>query len=168
MSRVQLALNVSDLEASVAFYSTLFGAEPHKRRPGYANFALTEPPLKLVLIEVGTEARGHGTAGALNHLGVEVSGTDDVTAATDRLTAGGLATFSENDTTCCYALQDKVWVHDPAGAPWEVYTVKDENPANARPATASLEILGDGACCTSASGFDAAVDGEEKAQACCS
>jgi len=166
--RVQLALNVSDLEASVAFYSAMFGVEPHKRRPGYANFAIAEPPLKLVLIETSEAIRGTGTAGALNHLGVEVASIDVVGAARDRFTEAGLAAFDENDTTCCYALQDKVWVHDPAGAPWEVYTVKDENPANARPATASLEILGDGACCTSASGFDAAVDGEEKAQACCS
>jgi catechol 2,3-dioxygenase-like lactoylglutathione lyase family enzyme len=146
--RVQLALNVSDLEASVAFYSAMFGVQPHKRRPGYANFAITEPPLKLVLIETSEATRGTGTAGALNHLGVEVASTDDVTAARARFTDAGLAAFDENDTTCCYALQDKVWVHDPAGAPWEVYTVKDEDPADARPATASLEILGDGACCT--------------------
>ena len=166
--RVQLALNVSDLEASVAFYSAMFGVEPHKRRPGYANFAIAEPPLKLVLIETTGAARGTGAGGALNHLGVEVASSDDVTAARDRFTEAGLAAFDENDTTCCYALQDKVWVHDPAGAPWEVYTVKDDEPADARPATASLEILGDGACCTPASGFDAAADGEEKAQACCS
>ena len=140
---------MSDLEASVAFYSAMFGVEPHKRRPGYANFAITEPPLKLVLIETSEATRGTGTAGALNHLGVEVASTDDVAAARERFTAAGLAAFDENDTTCCYALQDKVWVHDPAGAPWEVYTVKDENPADARPATASLEILGDGACCAS-------------------
>jgi catechol 2,3-dioxygenase-like lactoylglutathione lyase family enzyme len=147
---VQLALNVSDLEASVAFYSAMFGVEPHKRRPGYANFAITEPPLKLVLIETSEASRGTGTAGALNHLGVEVASTDAVAEARARFTDAGLAAFDENDTTCCYALQDKVWVHDPAGAPWEVYTVKDEDPAGARPATASLEILGDGACCTSA------------------
>jgi catechol 2,3-dioxygenase-like lactoylglutathione lyase family enzyme len=141
MSRIQLALNVSDLEGSVAFYSQLFGTEPHKRRPGYANFAIAEPPLKLVLIEVGAEARGSGTAGALNHLGVEVESVDDVEAARARIHEAGLAGFDENDTTCCYALQDKVWVHDPAGAPWEVYTVKDDNPADARPATASLPLL---------------------------
>src|SRR6478735_198312 len=114
--RVQLALNVSDLEASVAFYSAMFGVEPHKRRPGYANFAMSEPPLKLVLIETSEDTRGTGTAGALNHLGVEVASTDDVAAARQRFTAAGLAAFDENDTTCCYALQDKVWVHDPAGA----------------------------------------------------
>ena len=168
--RVQLALNVSDLEASVDFYSTMFGVEPHKRRPGYANFAITEPPLKLVLIETSEGTRGTGTTGALNHLGVEVASTDDVAAARERFTAAGLAAFDENDTTCCYALQDKVWVHDPAGAPWEVYTVKDDDPAGARPATASLEILGDGACCTSgsASATGSSSTSEPKAQACCS
>jgi catechol 2,3-dioxygenase-like lactoylglutathione lyase family enzyme len=163
--RVQLALNVSDLEASVAFYSAMFGVEPHKRRPGYANFAVAEPPLKLVLIETSEGTRGTGTAGALNHLGVEVASTADVAAARERFTAAGLAAFDENDTTCCYALQDKVWVHDPAGAPWEVYTVKDDDPAGARPATASLEILGDGACCTS---DGACATTGEPAPACCS
>ncbi len=173
--RVQLALNVSDLEASVAFYSAMFGVEPHKRRPGYANFAIAEPPLKLVLIETSESTRGTGAAGALNHLGVEVPSTGAVTAARARFVEAGLAAFDENDTTCCYALQDKVWVHDPAGAPWEVYTVKDENPAAARPATASLEILGDGACCTSATSEGAASAGAAsdaatapEAQACCS
>jgi catechol 2,3-dioxygenase-like lactoylglutathione lyase family enzyme len=149
MSRVQLALNVTDLEASVDVYSTMFGVEPHKRRPGYANFAITEPPLKLVLIETTEETRGTGAVGALNHLGVEVGSTDEVASARDRFREAGLAAFDENDTTCCYALQDKVWVHDPAGAPWEVYTVKDDDPADGRPATASLSLLaGDGACCT--------------------
>jgi catechol 2,3-dioxygenase-like lactoylglutathione lyase family enzyme len=153
-SRVQLALNVVDLEASIAFYSAMFGVEPAKRRPGYANFAVAEPPLKLVLIETTQENRGSGAAGALNHLGVEVSSVEGVTAARERFADAGLAAFDENDTTCCYALQDKVWVHDPAGAPWEVYTVKDENPADARPATASIEVLdvsgssGGAACCT--------------------
>ena len=171
-SRVQLALNVSDLEASIAFYTAMFGVEPHKRRPGYANFAIAEPPLKLVLIETSEATRGTGTAGALNHLGVEVATTEDVASARARFTDAGLAAFDENDTTCCYALQDKVWVHDPAGAPWEVYTVKDDNPANPRPATASLEILGDGACCTSTPGADGADAGHAphaaKAEACCS
>ena len=171
--RVQLALNVSDLEASVAFYSAMFGVEPHKRRPGYANFAVTEPPLKLVLIETSEGMRGAGTTGALNHLGVEVSSVEEVTAARTRFTEAGLASFDENDTTCCYALQDKVGVHDPAGAPWEVYTVKDDNPADPRPATASLEILGDGMCCTSTSAatfapVTAAATAVGRAEACCS
>ncbi|MFK8844168.1 ArsI/CadI family heavy metal resistance metalloenzyme [Streptomyces sp. Ac-502] len=119
MSRVQLALNVADLEASVEFYSRLFGVEPAKRRPGYANFALTEPPLKLVLIEgeAGQETR-------LDHLGVEVTSTEQVVAATGRLKEAGLATFEDNDTSCCYALQDKVWVTGPGKEPWEVYVVK--------------------------------------------
>jgi lactoylglutathione lyase len=117
MSRVQLALNVDDIDAAVAFYSRLFDAEPAKRRPGYANFALDEPALKLVLIE----NPGHG--GSLNHLGVEVASTDEVVDATRRLTAAGLPTRVEDGTTCCYALQDKVWVTGPGGEPWEVYTV---------------------------------------------
>lgn len=173
MSRVQLALNVSDLEASVTFYSTMFGVQPHKRRPGYANFAITEPPLKLVLIEVPTDARGTGVAGALNHLGVEVASVEEVEVGAARLRDAGLATFDETDTTCCYALQDKVWVHDPAGAPWEIYTVKDDDPANPQPATVSLPLLatvgGDGACCTPASGFAAADDAAAPAatSACC-
>ncbi|MGW9431620.1 ArsI/CadI family heavy metal resistance metalloenzyme [Streptomyces decoyicus] len=141
MSRVQLALNVADLEASVTFYSRLFGVEPAKRRPGYANFAITEPPLKLVLIEgePGQDTR-------LDHLGVEVASTETVTAATDRLKAAGLATFEENDTSCCYALQDKVWVHGPGHEPWEVYVVK----ADADQMGKSPALEGGDACCTSA------------------
>jgi catechol 2,3-dioxygenase-like lactoylglutathione lyase family enzyme len=98
MSRVQLALRVADLEGSIAFYSKLFGVDPAKRRPGYANFAITEPPLKLVLLE-GED----GEPTRMDHLGVEVEDTNQVTAATDRLKEAGLATFEENDTTCCYA-----------------------------------------------------------------
>ncbi|MFF7211541.1 ArsI/CadI family heavy metal resistance metalloenzyme [Streptomyces sp. NPDC008238] len=119
MSRVQLALRVADLEGSIAFYSRLFGVGPAKLRPGYANFAVPEPPLKLVLIE-GEE----GQDTRLDHLGVEVESTDQVAAATGRLQEAGLATFEENDTSCCYALQDKVWVTGPGKEPWEVYVVK--------------------------------------------
>jgi catechol 2,3-dioxygenase-like lactoylglutathione lyase family enzyme len=122
MARVQLALNVSDVEEAVTFYTKLFGVGPAKRRPGYANFAVDVPPLKLVLIE-NPDARGAGVAGALNHLGVEVETPDEVAAATGRLAAEGLTTATEQGTTCCYAVQDKVWVDDPDGAPWEVYTV---------------------------------------------
>ncbi|GII57468.1 glyoxalase [Planotetraspora thailandica] len=125
MSRVQLALRVADLEGSVAFYSKLFGVEPAKRRPGYANFAITEPPMKLVLLE------GEGDEPTrMDHLGVEVEDTGQVTAATERLRRAGLATFEENDTTCCYAVQDKVWVTGPGSEPWEVYVVKadSDNP----------------------------------------
>jgi catechol 2,3-dioxygenase-like lactoylglutathione lyase family enzyme len=121
MSRVQLALRVSDLEGSVAFYSKLFGTEPAKRRPGYANFAVEQPPLKLVLIEGEPEQPT-----VMDHLGVEVFDTAVVAAATTRLQDAGLATFSENDTECCYALQDKVWVRGPGNEPWEIYVVKGE------------------------------------------
>jgi len=146
MSRVQLALRVSDLEGSIAFYSKLFDAEPAKRRPGYANFAIVEPPLKLVLIE------GEGDAPtALDHLGVEVETTELVTEATTRLSVAGLATFEENDTSCCYALQDKVWVTGPGKEPWEVYVVKGDadtlgkSDANTAPDDA---CCGTTACCT--------------------
>ena len=122
MSRVQLALNVADIDAAVEFYSKLFNAEPAKRRPGYANFAIAEPPLKLVLIE-NPAGRGHGVAGALNHLGVEVETPEEVQAATARLAGEGLDPEVQESTTCCYAVQDKAWVDDPDGAPWEVYTV---------------------------------------------
>jgi catechol 2,3-dioxygenase-like lactoylglutathione lyase family enzyme len=122
MSRVQLALRVADLDASVAFYSKLFAAEPAKRRPGYANFAITAPPLKLVLIE---GARGEPTR--MDHLGVEVATTDEVTAATSRLAAEGLPTATEENTACCYAVQDKVWVTGPGAEPWEVYVVKADS-----------------------------------------
>jgi catechol 2,3-dioxygenase-like lactoylglutathione lyase family enzyme len=138
VGRVQLALNVSDMDAAVAFYSRLFGAEPAKRRPGYANFAIADPPLKLVLLESdGAAARGSGTAGALNHFGVEVASTAEVAEATGRLAAAGLATTLEENTTCCYAVQDKVWVTDPDGAPWEVYTVLADAPAEIRPGVPS-------------------------------
>ena len=127
MSRVQLALNVTDIDAAVDFYSTLFGTAPAKRRPGYANFAIAEPPLKLVLVE-GTTGRGHGAAGALNHLGVEVETPEEVQAATRRLSGEGLAPVVQESTTCCYALQDKAWVDDPDGVPWEIYTVLADAP----------------------------------------
>jgi catechol 2,3-dioxygenase-like lactoylglutathione lyase family enzyme len=117
MSRVQLALNVSDIDEAVAFYSKLFAVEPAKRRDGYANFAIDAPPLKLVLIE------NPGADGRLNHLGVEVFSADDVAAAQSRLAGDGLDTATQDNVTCCYAVQDKVWVDDPDGAPWEIYTV---------------------------------------------
>jgi catechol 2,3-dioxygenase-like lactoylglutathione lyase family enzyme len=118
MSRVQLALNVDDLERSIAFYSTLFDTEPAKVRPGYANFAVTEPALKLVLIE----NPGHG--GSLNHLGVEVEDVATVDSLQRRLGREGLASVDERGTTCCYAEQDKFWVKGaPDGEAWEVYTV---------------------------------------------
>ncbi len=112
MSRVQLALNVADIDEAIAFYSKLFNTAPAKVRPGYANFAVVDPPLKLVLIEDANQ-----TPGSLNHLGVEVPSTEDVAAAQSRLAADGLATAVEEQTACCYALQDKVWVDGPGGEP---------------------------------------------------
>ena len=127
MSRVQLALNVADIEAAVGFYTKLFGTEPAKRRPGYADFAIATPPLKLVLIETA-ESRTSGVAGALNHLGIEVDTPAQVQEATRRLAAEGIAPDVQESTTCCYAVQDKAWVNDPDGAPWEVCTVLADAP----------------------------------------
>jgi catechol 2,3-dioxygenase-like lactoylglutathione lyase family enzyme len=146
MSRVQLALNVDDLDTSIAFYRTLFGTEPAKVRPGYANFAVTEPPLKLVLIE------NPGQGGSVNHLGVEVADSDSVDAEQTRLAAAGLASIDERGTTCCYAEQDKFWVEDaPNGEHWEVYTVLGDSTTAGGPAEGSLCSCGDAAtgsaCC---------------------
>jgi len=146
MARVQLALRVADLDSSVAFYSRLFGVEPAKRRTGYANFAVAEPPLKLVLLEGDAGQAREPTA--LDHLGVEVQSSDEVEAAAQRLKDAGLATFSETDTDCCYAVQDKVWVHGPGREAWEVYVVKrDGTSLQNRPADC---CTGDGCradCC---------------------
>jgi catechol 2,3-dioxygenase-like lactoylglutathione lyase family enzyme len=122
MSRVQLALRVSDLEGSIAFYRRLFGVEPAKLRPGYANFAIAEPPLKLVLLA------GDGDEPTrLDHLGVEVDSTEEVDAASARLIESGLETRHEDDTVCCYARQDKVWATGPGQEEWEVYVVKEDS-----------------------------------------
>ena len=117
MSRVQLAINVADLDAAIAFYTKLLQMGPSKRRPGYANFAVDSPPLKLVLIE------GEGDPGSLNHLGIEVDSSCEVSTTASRFHATGLDTLVEDQVPCCYAVQDKVWVTDPDGARWEVYTV---------------------------------------------
>jgi catechol 2,3-dioxygenase-like lactoylglutathione lyase family enzyme len=127
LSRVQLALNVTDIDAAVEFYSKLFAIEPAKRRPGYANFTVVEPPLKLVLIE-NPAGRGSGVAGALNHLGVEVDTPEEVQVACQRLVVEGLDPDVQEATTCCYAVQDKAWVNDPDGAPWEIYTMLADAP----------------------------------------
>ena len=117
MARTQLALNVDDLDEAITFYSKLFNASPAKVKPGYANFAIAEPPLKLVLLE----NPGHG--GTLNHLGIEVDSSTVVHAELERLTEQGLFSEEQIGTTCCFATQDKVWVTGPAGEKWEVYTV---------------------------------------------
>src|SRR6201981_1772549 len=121
--RIQLALNVDNLDESIAFYRQLFGTEPAKVRPGYANFAIAEPPLKLILME------NPGQGGSLNHLGVEVADTNAVDAEQNRLAEAGLASVEERDTTCCYAKQNKFWVQGaPNGERWEVYTVLADSP----------------------------------------
>ena len=135
--RLQLALNVDDLTEAVAFYSKLFGTEPAKVRDGYANFAVAEPPLKLVLIE----NPGHG--GTLNHLGVEVSSSEKVHAEIGRLTDAGLFTATQLGETCCFATQDKVWVEGAGNHKWEVYTVLADSP------TFGAGPSEDGACCAS-------------------
>jgi predicted enzyme related to lactoylglutathione lyase len=136
MSRVQLALNVSNLDEAIEFYSKFFNSTPAKVRAGYANFAIDEPPLKLVLIE------NDGAPGSINHLGVEVFSTDEVVAATQKFSASGLAVRLEENTTCCFAVQDKVWVEGVDGSPWEVYTVLADSPT-------STNVGGDGTCCSS-------------------
>lgn len=137
MSRVQLALNVDDLDAAIAFYSKLFGAQPAKVKPGYANFAIAEPPLKLVLLE------NPGQGGSLNHLGVEVGSSAAVHSEIARLTDEGMFTEEEIGTTCCFATQDKVWVTGPGGERWEVYTVL----ADSETFSGELPLVDSGGCC---------------------
>jgi catechol 2,3-dioxygenase-like lactoylglutathione lyase family enzyme len=153
MSRLQLALNVDDVDEAVAFYSKLFSTQPAKRRPGYANFAIAEPPLKLVLLE------NPGQGGSLNHLGVEVEDVDRVDAEQARLAAEGLATLDERGTTCCYAKQDKFWVQGtPHGEQWEIYTVlADSRTFNAD----------DGPACCSASDASSLDELAPTATGCC-
>ena len=149
MSRLQLALNVSDIDQGVDFYSRLFGVTPHKRRPGYANFEVADPPLKLVLFEAGADAE------RLNHLGVEMTTIEQVGQTTGRLQSEGLDPDLDPDTTCCFATQEKAWVTDPDGSRWEVYTITDDDPDG-------LGVEGEeGAACA------ASADGEESAAACC-
>ena len=142
MSRLQLALNVPDIDEAVDFYTKMFATEPAKRRPGYANFAIADPPLKLVLFE-------HAGAGSrLNHLGVEVMSTAEVLAHQTRLTDEGLAPVDESGT-CCFAKQDKVWIDGPDGA-WEIYTVLEDSESFGE-SSAHVDDCGDNACCASTS-----------------
>jgi catechol 2,3-dioxygenase-like lactoylglutathione lyase family enzyme len=155
MSRIQLALNVDDVEAATAFYSKLFGVEPAKTRPGYANFAIADPPLKLVLLE------NPGTGGTLNHLGVEVGSVDEVDAEQTRLAGHGLASVDERGTTCCYATQDKFWVENtPGGERWEVYTVLADSDT-------FFSETRDGPACCSGTTDEAAPTAPPAAAACC-
>ncbi|MDV6295942.1 ArsI/CadI family heavy metal resistance metalloenzyme [Rhodococcus aetherivorans] len=164
MSRVQLALNVDDLQEAVTFYSKLFGTEPAKVKPGYANFAIAEPPLKLVLIE------NAGKGGSINHLGVEVESSEKVHSEIARLTDEGLFTDEEIGTTCCFATQDKVWVTGPAGEKWEVYTVlADSDTFGTSPKLLDAGENSEGVCCGTAAEQEPAT-GTEKAPAattCC-
>ncbi|HEX4395135.1 MAG TPA: ArsI/CadI family heavy metal resistance metalloenzyme [Mycobacterium sp.] len=153
MSRAQLALNVDDLDEAIAFYSKLFNTAPAKVKPGYANFAVTKPPLKLVLIE----NPGHG--GTLNHLGVEVESSDAVHAEIARLTDEGLFTDEEIGTTCCFAKQDKVWVTAPAGEKWEVYTVLADSESFGADSPVLANSDGTGSACCTGTTSDAAAGG---------
>jgi catechol 2,3-dioxygenase-like lactoylglutathione lyase family enzyme len=164
MSRVQLALNVDDLEQAVTIYSKLFGAEPAKRKPGYANFAIAEPPLKLVLLE------NPGKGGTINHLGVEVETTATVHAEIARLSGEGLFTDEEMGTTCCFATQDKVWVTGPAGERWEVYTVlADSDTFGTSPQTLidAGQASEAGVCCGSQQPSVSAGPAAAAATSCC-
>ncbi len=143
MARVQLAINVAELDSAIEFYGKLFHAEPHKVRSGYANFEIEDPPLKLILME-------NGSGGSLNHLGVEVETTAEVVTETQRLASLGLATEIEDGVVCCHAEQDKVWVSDPAGIRWEVYTITDDAPV------AEMITLIDATDATDASGASGA------------
>lgn len=143
MSRVQLALNVTDVDAAVAFYEKVFGTPVTKQRPGYANFAIDEPPLKLVLIE-------NSQGGTMNHVGVEVDTVSAVNAATEGFVASGLTTYEEQGVECCYAKQDKVFVTDPNGLEWEFYTVLGDSPVAAKTVEDSADPCcepSEAACC---------------------
>ena len=158
MSRAQLALNVDDLDEAITFYSKLFNTGPAKVKPGYANFAIAEPPLKLVLLE------NPGKGGTINHLGVEVDSSDAVHTEIARLADEGMFTEEEIGTTCCFATQDKVWVTGPAGEKWEVYTVlADSDTFGASPKHADGGNAEGGICCGSS------VDAENSSatSACC-
>ena len=148
MSRIQLALNVDDLDTAIEFYSKLFDTAPAKTKPSYANFAIANPPLKLVLLE------NPGQGGTLNHLGVEVESVDAVDAEQNRLAAAGFASIDERGTTCCYAKQDKFWVEGtPSGERWEIYTVLADSE------TFFSETPEDATCCSTDSRAQLAVEG---------
>jgi catechol 2,3-dioxygenase-like lactoylglutathione lyase family enzyme len=136
--RPHLALTVSDVERSIPFYRALFGVEPSKMKPGYAKFEVAEPALNFTL----SQGERTDALGAFNHAGIQVASTDDVLRARARLVEAGLATSDEMDTTCCYAKQDKIWVRDPDGTPWEVFVVHaDAEDAGTGP---------ESPCCTAA------------------
>jgi catechol 2,3-dioxygenase-like lactoylglutathione lyase family enzyme len=150
--RPHLALNVSDVERAIPFYAALFGTEPEKVKPGYAKFSVSEPALNFTLNERGRP----GGLGAFNHAGIQVASTQDVLAAKERLVAAGLAAFDEMDTTCCYARQDKIWVRDPDGTPWEVFATHEDTDAPGEDGIAAAEECGCGSsgCACTANGAE--------------
>lgn len=141
MSRLQLALNVSDLEGAVEFYSKMFDAKPARERPGYANFAISDPPLKLVLFE------GAGAPGSLNHLGVEVETASEVEAAEARLDTQGLEPTGVEDTACCYATKTETWVHGPDEERWEWYVRTGDSEQLLVTAASTEDIAAGNTCC---------------------
>jgi len=143
--RPHISLDVKNVEQSVAFYKAFFGVEPSKVRPGYAKFELASPPLNFTMNEREVAQRG-----GLSHLGFEVASTDEVLEMQLRLKKAGLATFEELETTCCYAKQDKVWVNDPDGNPWEVFVVTEKDTAeHSKP---NLKRPSELACCVPVEG----------------
>src|SRR4051794_18017369 len=142
--RPHLALTVSDVERAIPFYEALFGTHPEKVKPGYAKFSVTEPAINFTL----NQGERGDTLGAFNHAGIQVASTDDVLAAKERLVAAGLAAFDEMDTTCCYAKQDKIWVRDPDGTPWEVFATHEdsEEAGDGGPAAAEACDCGQSGC----------------------
>jgi predicted enzyme related to lactoylglutathione lyase len=156
--RPHLALTVSDVERAIPFYEALFGMAPEKIKPGYAKFSVTEPAINFTL----TQGERGESLGAFNHAGIQVQSTEDVVAAKDRLVAAGLAAFDEMDTTCCYARQDKIWVRDPDGTPWEVFATHEDTDdhgagglAVAEAAAADADCgCGDSGCACTAKGAE--------------
>jgi hypothetical protein len=162
MSRVQLALNVDDLDEAVMFYSKLFNSQPAKLKDGYANFAISEPPLKLVLLE------NAGNGGTINHLGVEVESSDKVHAEIARLTSASLFTEEQIGTTCCFATQDKVWVTGPGGEKWEIYTVlADSDTFGTSPEQVAAEPTGGCSCTACDSATEASDQNAVAGSSCC-
>jgi predicted enzyme related to lactoylglutathione lyase len=155
--RPHLALTVSDVERAIPFYEALFGTEPEKVKPGYAKFSVTEPAINFTL----NQGERGGSLGAFNHAGIQVASTEDVLAAKERLVAAGLAAFDEMDTTCCYARQDKIWVRDPDGTPWEVFATHEDTADAGEGGLAAAES----SCDCAETGCGCAVAGTESL--CC-
>jgi predicted enzyme related to lactoylglutathione lyase len=160
--RPHLALTVTDVARAIPFYEALFGTEPEKVRPGYAKFSVAEPAINFTL----TQGERGESLGAFNHAGIQVAATGDVLAAKERLVAAGLAAFDEMDTTCCYARQDKIWVRDPDGTPWEVFVTHEDTDEHGTGGLAMAEAqAGEASCGCGPTGCGCAAEGA--ADACC-